>query len=1263
MEPKPLLPNDLMSQSWYSNVQAAPSSRVPQLGEGAEFLGGRFRVLECLGRGAFGYVYAVFDRERSREVALKTLRLRSALSAYALKREFRSLCHITHPNLVRLQELFIEGQDAFFTMDRIEGVPFDQCDRRELKAYVAQLMSALETLHAAGKLHRDIKPANVLVEPSGRVVVLDFGLIFDEEVSDLAESNGFGALVGTPRYMAPEVLKGYPAGAASDWYSLGVMLYETLLGELPDDAGLTRVTSSVPPPPPSTRSPAVAPDYDELCVRLLDPDPETRAAGPEVARILGITVQRPSIPPPAPARLVGRSHQLEQLAEAYVRCKTTSQPVVVLLTGESGMGKTALLREFTQGHLEPNAVLLWSQCREQEALSHKAFDGIADDLCRPLLRRQEQGDVFDVVAPEDASHLVRLFPSLARVPALQPFAEESAPTLSPGLPGTHREQSNTHAPADPREQRQRAYSALRSTLCRLNESAPLVLVMDDLQWGDLDSARLLYEVLSAAERPPCLLVLAYRSDEEQQSPCLQMLLTGSRCLADVVDVQQVDVSQLEENDALALAKSLLLPFTGALSADEFTRRISAVCDEAQGNPLLLHELAQYMLDATPSARVQAKVGLDAIVESRLERIGALGRSLFEVLCVAGSPLRESFLRDALGHSALDEAIIALESERLVRARTSRGADAIEVSHDRVRQAGLSRMSEQQQQLTHALLARAHALIDRHDAEALARHHAGAKHASEAVYWYQRAAENSKQALAFDRAAELYRHALELTEPTSEDARPLMEQLARALADAGKGKQAAPLFMELAPDASPTEALEFRRLAAEQWLVTGHLEQGMQVLRDVFADVGLTLPSGNATAVLRLVNNRARFRLRGADFNRDVQHAFDPEKLLRVDACRAAWLLSFVSTLLGASLQSQFLRLALDAGEPARIAMGFGIEAIHRSVEGKREQRQEWQERARSLAEEIATPHALGFQALVDCNCAYLFGEWELCARTGEQAERTLTQDCRGSTWELNTLRLFWGMSLYYQGRFRELQRRTRSWFLDAQDRGDLCASSLFRFNMARSGHLIADDPARAHREIERGLIEWEQSNLGVHGLSMGVHAFVAGLARIQVRLYEADFEAARGDARTLGSRFKTSSMRRVQLGRILMSSHLAYVALAQAATCEGDARKPHLRRAARHQRKLEREHTVWGDAFARYIQAQSMCLSERQEPAKGALQAAIDAFTACQMHAHAVACQYRLGMWTGGDEGTELMLRARSALSAQGAAAPERLLLALAPGV
>ncbi len=315
-------------------------------------------MLECLGHGAFGYVYSVFDQNRGQVVALKTLRLHSADSAHALKREFRALSSIIHPNLVRLHELVIDGQSAFFTMDLVKGVPFNQCDKRRLPELLVQLVSAVQTLHDAGMLHRDIKPGNVLVEPEGRVVVLDFGLIqSDAEPTEDAS----GVLVGTPRYMAPETLKGYAATAASDWYSVGVMLYETLVGELPEDGSLARVTSSVPPPPPSVRSAAVVSDFDALCQRLLEPSPETRITGVQIAAMLGMQTKRSnSVAPFGPKALVGREYQLGQLGTALHQVRTRQQPKVVWVSGESGMGKSALLREFVYGQSGQRVTVLWA---------------------------------------------------------------------------------------------------------------------------------------------------------------------------------------------------------------------------------------------------------------------------------------------------------------------------------------------------------------------------------------------------------------------------------------------------------------------------------------------------------------------------------------------------------------------------------------------------------------------------------------------------------------------------------------------------------------------------------------------------------------------------------------------------------------------------------------------------------------------------------------------------------------------------------------
>ncbi len=1350
MQPKYPLPDEL-SQSWYSNVQSVPSVKVPQLDTGVPLLGGRFVVRRCLGRGAMGYVYAVEDRERQREVALKTLRLRSPEAAYALKQEFRALSDITHENLVRLHELFVDGEDAFFTMDLIDGVPFDQASARALPELLPQLVAALQTLHDSGKLHRDVKPANVLVERSGRLVVLDFGLVLDRSRAPDPREAAAGHLIGTPRYMAPEVLGWGAASEASDWFSVGVMLFETLTGQLLDEGAVSRLSRRGPPPPPSSRGPDISADFDEMCQALLDSDPDERATGDDVLRLLGLQSMSTRSLHLSASHLVGRGRQLKALEAAYARHRQSHLPLAVTVSGPSGMGKTVLLRHFVDTLTANGAgapLVFWGQCHEQEAISHKAFDELVDAIGLHWLELPAEA-VFELVRPEEATHLLRLFPSLARVPCLAPLAGDEVL-------------------ADPRALRKQAYEALRSVLMRMGQARQLIIAVDDLQWGDLDSARLFYELFAGPEPPDCFLLLSYRSNEVESSVCLQTLLSGARCLADVIEVEQLSVAELNDVEARELARTLLsrppsshdpvparashpvdlrgagweppssssLPDmthsgtlrsavgpsrpvarasaipkivvpaaspenTGATSeadaggerqalrgeaaaepalseaavsppvttgsgpvdgvpahdvSETTEERIAVLCREAKGNPLLIHELAELPLELGQELSARGAVGLADIVRVRLSRVGTLGRQLFELLCVAGVPVRQTLLRAALGGKEIDPASIKLEAERLIRTRTSRGADAIEVVHDGIRSTALALMDQARLRTVHEDLARAHADLAEPDVEALARHYAGAKLKAESAYWAQKAAEKAKAALAFDHAAQLYRAALDLADAGSATALFLKTQLAHALADAGRGKESAPLFLELAESATPEQALDYRRLAAEQWLVTGHIDAGLEVLNRVFHELGMSLPRGNASAALALLGNRTRINWRGPEFDATKAEAADPQALLRVDACRAAWILSFVSTLLGAALQARFLRLALEVGEPSRVAMGFGIEALQGSIEGKPAKRHELQQRARVLSEEIATPHALGFQALVDGNCAYLAGEWRACSDASEPAEHILTRRCRGSTWELNTLRFFWGMSLYYQGRFRELRRRSSAWLVDASDRGDLCAASAFRFNLARGWYLVNDDPERAAAEIEAGLSEWSFPELGVH-------RFVAGVSQVQVDLYREDVEAAQQTVQELASRFRTSSMRRVQLGRIQMSYHLAFVALACAAQLDGRARRAELRSAKRHERALENEKTEWGNAVACYVRAQRSLMSGETELGQEQLANAIELADGCHMHALSAAASYRLGTQLGPEQGASFSERALSFARGQGVRSPERLLRALAPGV
>ncbi len=227
-----------------------------------------YDIQDVLGSGGMGTVFRAYDRERRRPVALKVMNRAGAAAILRFKHEFRTLLGVAHPNLVTLYELISDGQNWFLTMELLDGVNFlqyvrDEAPRRpgrrpgspgaasaeaqpltpgqrvRLRAATRQLADGIAWLHAAGKLHRDIKPTNVIVTREGRVVLLDFGLVA-EQGSDGRHHSTEEHILGTAAYMAPEQAAGLPVSPATDWYSVGVMLFEALTGRLPFLGGALR---------------------------------------------------------------------------------------------------------------------------------------------------------------------------------------------------------------------------------------------------------------------------------------------------------------------------------------------------------------------------------------------------------------------------------------------------------------------------------------------------------------------------------------------------------------------------------------------------------------------------------------------------------------------------------------------------------------------------------------------------------------------------------------------------------------------------------------------------------------------------------------------------------------------------------------------------------------------------------------------------------------------------------------------------------------
>ncbi len=255
---------------------------------------GRYQILEEIGRGAFGVVYRVFDPKMDREAAIKVLHAevaQQAGSAETLRRfqnEAKLLAQIVHPNILPLYEADQHEGRLYLVMALIRGRCLDELippegfpDPRRAVALTLPLLEALHYVHSAyGICHRDVKPANIMVGDGDSMFLMDFGLAVCQ-AQDATRSTSTGAVLGTPAYMPPEQAEGNRAkiGPWSDQYSVGIILFHLLTGQLPFRKPLPAILTdiiSTPPPAPSTLRPDLGPEIDRIVLKALEKDPQNR---------------------------------------------------------------------------------------------------------------------------------------------------------------------------------------------------------------------------------------------------------------------------------------------------------------------------------------------------------------------------------------------------------------------------------------------------------------------------------------------------------------------------------------------------------------------------------------------------------------------------------------------------------------------------------------------------------------------------------------------------------------------------------------------------------------------------------------------------------------------------------------------------------------------------------------------------------------------------------------------------------------------------
>lgn len=248
-----------------------------------QILAGRFRIDGVLGSGGMGVVLRAFDLSSQRHVAVKLATTGQAPNQVArFLREGEVSASLDHPGIVRIYSSGAAGDRPYLVYELIEGAReldalFAERDLAGRVELVTQVAIALGYAHARGVIHRDVKPANVLVDREGRVRLADFGIARVEGAERLTAT---GALIGTPHYMSPECFRAKGATPASDVWSVGVLLYEALTGELPfPGQSLQELAPQIAlarPAPPSQVAPNVPRRLQEICLRCLRAAPEER---------------------------------------------------------------------------------------------------------------------------------------------------------------------------------------------------------------------------------------------------------------------------------------------------------------------------------------------------------------------------------------------------------------------------------------------------------------------------------------------------------------------------------------------------------------------------------------------------------------------------------------------------------------------------------------------------------------------------------------------------------------------------------------------------------------------------------------------------------------------------------------------------------------------------------------------------------------------------------------------------------------------------
>jgi Nif-specific regulatory protein len=719
-----------------------------------------------------GTVYLAADLAfGGRPVALKRIRPAVALlpgeqAAAAFKAEFEAMTRLHHPNVVEVYDFGTDQEvgDHFITLEFVEGTDIQEAaSRLSVDATVGlfvQICRGLEYIHSRGLLHNDLKPHNIMVTfaTPHSCKLMDFGLAAPHS----ARRDGDEAarrLWGTLHYLAPEVLSGAPPDRRSDLYSLGVLFYRALSDALPfegePDEYLRRASTEAPIPL-THRRPDVGPGLESVILRLMARDPAGRpgsAAGviDELSAATGahfeVETDATRISYTRSGALVGRDKEIARLVGSLDRATgpLTGSPAgrLVLLSGESGIGKSRLVRQLRYEAELRGASFVSGQCYEGSASAFHPFE----QVLRQILHA---GQVDETLAPLLAS----------------PAQAGDAPPES--------------AKAEPEKEQRRLIESAVESIVSAASVRPLVVCLEDIQWADTASLNLLEHLArnagtaGAESAAGGLLIVATHRSEDVESPPLAAALAR---LARAGFWEKIELSRLGEEEV----GSMLQGIFGLDSAPPAL--VSLIVRETEGNPFFVRVAVESLLEERRLARpgigwlpdaedpdhIPFPPSVGEAIKRRVSQISPLECQVLEALAVGERPVDKELLSTVAG-SGVDAPSVAGAVDGLLRRRLiaremdASGAIRIRTDHVRIRDHVYESMDWGRRRELHGRFGEALESAGSAGIEELAHHFVNSPDATRALDYARRAGRHAMSLCAAERAVNFFERALELVPP-------------------------------------------------------------------------------------------------------------------------------------------------------------------------------------------------------------------------------------------------------------------------------------------------------------------------------------------------------------------------------------------------------------------------------------------------------------------------------------------------------------------